>query len=172
MNAMEKLDRTVRRALPAEGNVSLSRPKHPDGIWILRVVKPSGFSIEVEWRPSVRGFGLVAGHELEFGTGVHEIFGSAEGVLQHLVDLYRTESATDPSTPVTLKDLRVLCGATQSELASALEVTTGLIAQRETRDLGTMQVDTVRQIVEALGGTLDLIVKWPDQQPRSLKLLG
>jgi hypothetical protein len=170
MNLMEKLHRAVIDSLSHDARVSLSRPKNSDGLWILRIIKPSGYSVEVEWRPFVRGFGIVAGFELEFGTGVHEILGSIQGAVRRIADLYGSESATDPAGPMTLKELRILRGTTQNQLASLLAVTNGLIAQRESGAVGTMQVDTVRQIVEALGGTLDLVVKLPEEQPRCLKL--
>jgi transcriptional regulator with XRE-family HTH domain len=58
-----------------------------------------------------------------------------------------------------LSELREESGMTQRDLAAALGIKQPTLAQMEKQD--DMQVSTLRRIVEALGGELDLIVRLP-----------
>jgi hypothetical protein len=167
MNPIERLQAELQ--LPRSARFDLSEPKRSDGLWILTIEKSTGYVIEVEWRAR-RGFGIAAGRDLDFGTGVHELLASLDATKRRVAELYRSERETDPSTPISLRDLRVLSGATQSALAGLLAVTNGLVAQRESSPISSMKVQTLVQVVEALGGVLDIVVKLPDREPRTLKL--
>ena len=58
-----------------------------------------------------------------------------------------------------LAELRRLTGKTQSELAAALGIKQPSVSQLESQD--DMQISTLRGIVEALGGELEIIAALP-----------
>jgi transcriptional regulator with XRE-family HTH domain len=58
-----------------------------------------------------------------------------------------------------LPELRRLSGMTQAELAHALGIKQPTLSRIESQD--DMQVSTLARIVEALGGSLDIIVHLP-----------
>ena len=61
----------------------------------------------------------------------------------------------------TLKDLRLAAEQTQQELALALGVRQDTISRLEQRS--DMLLSTMRRYVEAMGGSLDLVVKFPNR---------
>lgn len=71
---------------------------------------------------------------------------------------------------LTLQELRKVKEKTQVQLAESLNVKQATIAQMEKR--GDMLLSTVRSYVEAMGGTLDLVVQFPGQEPVHLTGLG
>lgn len=64
---------------------------------------------------------------------------------------------------VTLKHLREKLGLSQSELAERLEVKQPAISKLERRQ--NLELNTLRSVVNALGGTIEIIVKIPDKEP-------
>lgn len=63
----------------------------------------------------------------------------------------------------TLKDLRQAVAQTQEELAAALGVGQDTISRLEKRS--DMLLSTLRRYVEAMGGKLELVAKFPDRPP-------
>ncbi len=61
----------------------------------------------------------------------------------------------------TLKDLRLAAEQTQDELAAALGVGQDTISRLERRS--DMLLSTLRQYVEGMGGTLQLVAKFPNR---------
>ncbi len=58
-----------------------------------------------------------------------------------------------------LADLRKALSITQEELARTLGKSQAAVAQMEQR--GDMKVSTLRETIEAMGGTLDLVARFP-----------
>ena len=65
----------------------------------------------------------------------------------------------DTGVPTALRDVRRARGVSQTALAAALKVKQPHIAQFERQD--DMHLSTLRRYVEALGGTLELVVRFP-----------
>jgi transcriptional regulator with XRE-family HTH domain len=63
----------------------------------------------------------------------------------------------------TLKDLRQAVKRTQEELASSLGVGQDTISRFEQRS--DMLISTLKRYVEAMGGRLDLVVRFPNRPP-------
>jgi len=63
----------------------------------------------------------------------------------------------------TLKHLREKLGLSQSELAERLEVQQPAISKLEHRQ--SLELNTLRAVVNALGGTIEIIVRVPDREP-------
>ena len=60
---------------------------------------------------------------------------------------------------MVLCEVRGLVGMTQAELAQELGVSQASVSQMENQD--DMQINTLRRIVEALGGQLEIIARLP-----------
>ena len=73
-------------------------------------------------------------------------------------------AARSTMAEMLLRELREQSGMTQRSLAAALGIKQPTLAQMEKQD--DMQVSTLRRIVEALGGELDLIVRLPQGEFR------
>ena len=71
---------------------------------------------------------------------------------------------------LTLQELRKAKKLTQTQLAEALNIRQATIAQMEKRS--DLMLSTLRSYVEAMGGTLSLIVEFPGRVPVSLEGLG
>lgn len=65
---------------------------------------------------------------------------------------------------ILLSELRRQSGMTQRELAAALGIKQPSLAQIEKQ--GDIHVSTLRRLVEALGGKLDLLVRFPQGEFR------
>jgi DNA-binding transcriptional regulator YiaG len=64
---------------------------------------------------------------------------------------------------ITLRHLREKLGLSQSELAERLEVNQPAVSKLERRQ--NLELNTLRAVVNALGGTLEIIVRIPDKDP-------
>ncbi|MEA5467322.1 XRE family transcriptional regulator [Spirulina sp. 06S082] len=64
---------------------------------------------------------------------------------------------------ITLKHLREKLGLSQSELAECLEVQQPAISKLERRQ--NLELNTLREVVNALGGTIEVIVRIPNKEP-------
>jgi DNA-binding XRE family transcriptional regulator len=64
---------------------------------------------------------------------------------------------------ITLRHLREKLGLSQSELAERLEVQQTAISKLERRQ--NLELNTLRSVVNALGGTIEIIVRVPDKDP-------
>ena len=71
---------------------------------------------------------------------------------------------------LTLKNVRQAKALTQTQLAEVLEITQASVAQMEQRS--DLLLSTVRSYLEAMGGTLTLLVEFPDRSPVRLSGLG
>jgi transcriptional regulator with XRE-family HTH domain len=70
----------------------------------------------------------------------------------------------------TLKDLRTAAEQTQEDLAAALGVGQDTISRLERRS--DMLLSTLRHYVEGMGGTLELVAKFPNRPPVVIEHLG
>lgn len=71
---------------------------------------------------------------------------------------------------LTLQDLRKAKELTQSNLAETLGIKQATVAQMEKRS--DLLLSTVRSYVEAMGGSLKIMVEFPDRVPVILEGLG
>ncbi|MFZ5560731.1 MAG: helix-turn-helix domain-containing protein [Pseudomonadota bacterium] len=69
----------------------------------------------------------------------------------------------------TLKDLRLAAQKTQEELAATLGVGQDAISRLEKRS--DMLLSTLRHYVEGMGGTLELVARFPNRPPVVIKHL-
>ncbi len=64
---------------------------------------------------------------------------------------------------ITIKHLREKLGLSQSELAERLEVQQPAVSKLERRQ--NLELNTLRAVVNALGGTIEIIVRIPNKEP-------
>ena len=72
--------------------------------------------------------------------------------------------AREMMAEMLLAELRKFRGLTQEELATALGITQPSLSKLENQD--DMRVSTLRDIVQALGGELDLLARFPGEVVR------
>lgn len=70
----------------------------------------------------------------------------------------------------TLKDLRLAAQQTQEQLAATLGVGQDTISRLEKRS--DMLLSTLRHYVESMGGTLELVARFPNRPPVAIERLG
>src|SRR5579871_5219010 len=63
---------------------------------------------------------------------------------------------------MALADIREACGLTQAKLADALNLDQGSISKMERRN--DMYISTLREMIEAMGGRLEIRAVFPDRQ--------
>ena len=64
---------------------------------------------------------------------------------------------------LTLRHLREKLGLSQAELAERLDVQQPAVSKLERRQ--NLELNTLRSVVSALGGTIEIIVRVPDKEP-------
>jgi DNA-binding XRE family transcriptional regulator len=64
---------------------------------------------------------------------------------------------------ITLRHLREKLGLSQSELAQRMDVQQPAISKLERRQ--NLELNTLRSVITALGGTIEIIVRIPDREP-------
>ena len=69
--------------------------------------------------------------------------------------------ATKEARRLDLRDLRKSLGITQKQLAESLKISQPVISEMENRT--DYQLTTLRRIVQAMGGNLDVIARFPDR---------
>lgn len=86
-----------------------------------------------------------------------------EQVLAKLPGKRREKIERRAAELATLKDLRQAVKRTQEELASSLGVGQDTISRLEQRS--DMLISTLKRYVQAMGGQLDLVARFPDRPP-------
>jgi DNA-binding XRE family transcriptional regulator len=170
MSAFDELVEVVRERLASADDIRIvvDKPALPNGFWFLAIIRDDDYVVEVEWQRH-RGFGIVAGRELVFGSGVDEIYGSVQGAVARIVELLETGKATSSETPVGLVDLRKLHGLLQKDVAERLGISKSGLAQMERPDsLASMQIDTLRKLISSIGGELVISAHFPEGQERRI----
>jgi hypothetical protein len=71
---------------------------------------------------------------------------------------------------MSLQELRKAIGKTQTMIARRLKVGQDAVSKLETRS--DMYISTLRGVLKAMGGELELIARFPDRPPVRLQELG
>ena len=143
---------------------SIDRPGRLEGDWWLDMTL-DGFSTQVLWRDRF-GFGLFL-DEAAFGDRPSEAFTDASKAAVRLRQLAARYAAVHETAPLTLQDIRQLTGESQEAVAKALETGQAEISRLEVRE--DAHLSRLKGYIEALGGELEMRVKFPDfEGPLSL----
>jgi len=71
---------------------------------------------------------------------------------------------------MSLQDLRKAIGKTQTAIAKRLNVGQDAVSKLEARS--DMYISTLRGVLEAMGGELELVARFPDRPPIRLTQIG
>jgi transcriptional regulator with XRE-family HTH domain len=164
MNPIERLERKVHERFP-QASLGLLRPVGHDGRWSLEIDSDDQHLI-VEWQPE-RGFGLSSFDENAFGEGHDETYPTLDETWGRVRSLLLSRTRTMPSAAVQLRRLRECLDVSQVELARSLNVGQGTISKLEHRS--DVLVSTLASVVSALGGSLQIIARFPS---RTIDLLA
>lgn len=77
---------------------------------------------------------------------------------QMLVAREHTQSLIDS---YNLREARKACNVTQVQLAKAMGVSQNRVSRMENGELGSMSLDSIRRYIEAIGGSLSIVVTLP-----------
>lgn len=158
MNTIESLEHRLRERFPA-ASLALDRPKHETGSWFLDVALGDR-DVTVEWRPS-HGFGISARSDVAYGERADEVYASPDEVFQRVVQLILSGAGTREPVEMSLAELRRHRDVSQVELARRLAVQQASISKVERR--GDLLLGTLRSLVEALGGSLEVRACFDDE---------
>lgn len=157
MNPISSLTKELQARFP-RWRFTEDLAEQPGGSSFLDV-EFQGRTAVVEWRPE-KGFGISSGPIEGYGTGPDEVYPTSESVLERLEDLLERAQHTVPIRELSLKRLREMRRITQEELARALEIQQASVSKAEGR--GDMRLSTLYKFVEALGGKLELVARFPE----------
>jgi transcriptional regulator with XRE-family HTH domain len=161
MNKIEQLRDHIRKSYPT-ATTELTRPLHKGGIWSLDV-NLSDKHLDIQWSPTTK-FGLSSVSNESFGEGPDETFEQLEPTQRRVDQLLETAERTSPAFPILISRLRERRGITQQEMANRLGVRQATISGMEHRD--DVQISTLRRVIEALEGALEIFAVFPDSRYR------
>jgi DNA-binding XRE family transcriptional regulator len=164
MNAIELLQDKLTTQFPGL-KAALDKPSRPHGDWFLDV-ELGGKDLVVVWNPE-RGFALSSREEIEFGEPPDEQYPDADSAFLRASELLATEAQTVPPEQAVLKTLRESRKLSQEELAKRLHVTQATVSKMERRP--DMFLSTLRSAIAAMGGELEVRVRFPDAEFRVMQ---
>ena len=157
-NDLERLRDQIQERFPG-GSYKLLRSRAETGSsWL--DVSLSGYWLTIEWRPG-RGFGLSTPTEGDTFLGPDEVYEDVDSAYARAKALLLSQTPTRPPARVTLPEIREMRKLSQMELANRLSINQGACSRMERRS--DMLVGTLRNAVEAMGGELYLVAKFPDE---------
>lgn len=163
--SMGTLEKKLRKRFPDLVS-EIDKPEGSAGSWFLNA-SLKGHSVVVEWRKGV-GFGISCRPDIGFGEGPDEVLESDEQAFQRIVSLLLSRTKTTPPREVRLRELRELVGMSQTELANRLNIQQASISKLEQgRD---MHLSTLKSLIEAMGGQLSLVARFPDGDSKVISI--
>jgi predicted XRE-type DNA-binding protein len=159
MNPLQELADRVREQFPDVRATADPAATADGSSWLDLALK--GDRVTVEWKPG-RGFGVSAGPDSTYGEGSDELYPDVSTTLQRLVDVFQSRSRTNSNGPTLLKQLRQSQELSQEELAARMHVGQSAVSRLERR--ADVLLSTLRQVVSAMGGTLEIRVKFPNRE--------
>jgi DNA-binding XRE family transcriptional regulator len=158
MNQLDRALQVVRLAVPRV-RVAVERTRGST----FADLSAGDHQVTLEWRPG-EGFGISADTEQGYGEGPHEVIRDPAAAAARVILLLREGGSTRSPRDALLSELRQKEEITQEELARTLHVTQAAISRAERRF--DMQVSTLRRMIAALGGRLELIAHFPGHSAR------
>lgn len=139
-------------------HLTLDPSDHGNGSWWLNVELQDQVVV-VEWRPG-KGFGVSSDSDEGYGDGPDEIYQHVDETYNRVTSLLLRRGKTVPPRAVLLRRLRESRHVSQVELAERLKVQQSAISKMERRS--DMYISTLRNVVSAMGGTLEIRANFPD----------
>jgi len=159
VNDIQKLAKRLKRQMP-NATISLQEPHDPDGIWWLDVTL-NDESIAIDWSRAGK-FGLSSIPREGFGDAPDEVYSSIGEAMRRVVALLKSGQHT--VSPRVLQSLRQSRRLSQERLAALLRVRQAAVSKMERRS--DMYLSTLRKVIAAMGGQLEVIARFPDGDVR------
>lgn len=150
MNPVMHLENELKEQFPRL-ITALDPPADPDGCWFLDLVQDE-HAVVVEWRPA-QGFGVSSPPGMAYGEGPDEVFTDATRAQHRIVELLKRRGMTRPPPQVMLQRLK-------EELAQETP------PREDPQTTQATTLSALRRQIEAMGGTLDLVARFPDSEVR------
>ena len=134
-------------------NLAVEKGGDATGDWWIDIGHHNG-SFTAHWEPEI-GFGFYPDEDTAFGEPPSERYSDTAMALRRVEQLIGSGQIGS----VGLRDLREVQGLSQVELAERLGIQQAAVSKVERRQ--DLHLDTLSAIVKALGGTLDMKVRFP-----------
>lgn len=168
-NEAAVLEEMICQRFPT-ANVTIDAPSDPKGRWFLDI-DLKGHVIAVQWKDD-EGFGITTTpSRIGYGEGAHEVYRDSKSAFRRIVALLLGAVETAPPETVRLRELRLLMGMSQVELAEALDIQQAAVSRFENRQEKIL-LSSLRDFVAAMGCELQVMAKFPDGQVKQLQLGG
>ena len=139
--------------------VKVTAPSGRGTVWWIDA-SARGHHVVVEWSPE-DGFGLSSSDGNDFNTAASETIADADDALARIVDVLTTGKPIPSRKEMFLQRLREHREVSQETLADMMQVSQATVSKTERRE--DMLLSTLRNFVEALGGHLQLVAKFPSE---------
>lgn len=156
MNDLEQLRERLANRFP-DASLTIDTPDTDTGTWFLDV-SLQGHLVVVQWRAD-RGFGITTPTRDDFGSKPHELYACADAAYERAVNLLLSQTSTIPG--LTLQEIRDSRHLSQAEIANRLQINQGAVSRMERRS--DMRLGTLRTLISAMGGELQLLARFPDR---------
>lgn len=139
--------------------VKVTSPSGRGTVWWIDA-RVGQHDVVVEWSPD-DGFGLSSTEGNDYNTTASEIFADADEALARIVEVLKAGKPIPPRREMYLQRLREHREVSQETLADLMQVSQATVSKTERRD--DMLLSTLRNFVEALGGHLHVVAKFPSE---------
>jgi DNA-binding transcriptional regulator YiaG len=139
--------------------VKVTAPSGRGSVWWIDV-SVRGHDVVVEWTPD-DGFGLSSTDGNHFNTAASETIMDADVAVERIVDVLKSSKRIPARREMYLQRLRAHREVSQETLADLMRVSQATVSKTERRD--DMLLSTLRAFVEALGGRLHVVAKFPSE---------
>jgi len=161
MEYIEEIVAEIEERIPGT-RTRVERAENPRGpVWI--DVSNGTFGAAIEWRQGMP-FGLSSLPTDAQGEGADEVYESSDELIDRLEVLLNGNARTRQPEQAVLRRLREHRRVSQDELARLLGVSQPNISRMERRV--DMNVQTLRAVVEAIGGKLEIIARFGNDAVR------
>lgn len=164
MEHIEEIVREIEKRIPGV-RTRTERTESPRGpVWI--DVTNGVHGVAVEWRQGM-GFGLTSLPSDTLGEAADEIYESTVELVDRIQEVLSTGARTAPPQQALLKTLREHRRVSQEALARLIGVSQPNISRLEQRI--DMNIRTLRNLVEAIGGRLEITARFGDDVIRIIQ---
>jgi DNA-binding transcriptional regulator YiaG len=139
--------------------VTVTAPSGRGTVWWVDA-RAKGHEVVVEWSPD-DGFGLAATENNDFDTAPSETYVDADELAARITEVLASMKRVPTRREMYLQELREHREISQERLAEMLVVSQATVSKTERR--ADMLLSTLRSFIEALGGKLHLVAKFPSE---------
>jgi hypothetical protein len=164
-NDAEKFVQVLELVAPDGTKVTTTPPSGRGRVWWAEA-EHDGHLVSIEWSGGL--FGVRTPDGDDYGTAPSEEIRGAKVTALRVAHLLHTKRRARDRREMFLRELRDRRGLSQASVAAKMKQSQANVSQTERRD--DMLVSTLREYVEALGGELDIVARFPEGElPLSLR---